>query len=173
MPPQAALTPNGHLAAGPLTVSSTTVLLVCDDRSCCLVSLQDHMPVCTTAVENMHCGMPPTKKPALWSAQQYAKTFGLLQPAAAKAATGSSSSSSGGGRGGGTTAGPAVQPAQEQGDGKLETGFAAMTVAGGGRTKAQKRRAAKKRQKEREQKAAAEAAGSSMVREQVQPVVAE
>jgi hypothetical protein len=136
------------------------------------------MAACRTAVENMHCGMPPTKVPALWSAQQYAKTYGLAQPGAApKAGRGSSSSRA-------AVAGPAAQPAQEAEDSKLEAGVAALDIGGGGRTKTQKRREAKKRQKEREQKAAAAqetaaaessaAAGDEQQQnEQQQPVVAE
>ena len=124
------------------------------------------MPTCTVAVDNMHCEMPPTIHPEMWSAQLYAQVYGLAQPAAQAAAAAATTSSNGNSSRSGSSnvaAAPASRvtgrPPKSRG---LEAAFAAMSLATSQNqplTKTQKRNA-KRREKQKQEKAAALAASA-------------
>lgn len=137
---------------------------------------QAHRPTCSTAVENMHCGMPPTARPELWSAEHYARVYALPPPATTAAAhsssssTGRSSSSAGGGGSSSAAGASAAQAASQQEQrqkeiaGVLESFLGGLNLGGsvaqsalGGKGKNYKRNASR-RKKQKEQKAAAAAA---------------
>lgn len=42
--------------------------------------LQDHIPICHLAADNIHMSTPPSYRPELWTASRYATVFGLDAP---------------------------------------------------------------------------------------------
>jgi hypothetical protein len=126
--------------------------------------------------------MPPTPRPELWSAQLYAKVYGITSHAAGGSSTSvakdsgarscnSSTATTAGNSSSSSKSATASSTAQQQKRARqavrgLDSAFAAMSVAGSrvaqheGRTKTQKRNA-KRREKQKQERALAAAAAGA------------